>query len=401
MIDFSAPDPLRLEGKVFPFNDLNSISDEVESLKPQIIAEARKESDHCAAFVDYVFDLIDEDISVGALFSATVFSAIIKACNSADDLVIRDFYLRMYQLITPMLWEMNFFNHHLERTMNIFRSNKILPKDVPVIKTAIETLQRIPVALIVDRYLKAKPKQIRDYIKSSTFIYYSPDQEVDLPGSRIDPEIYEKLIGSLYRICNQLRNQARTVNRRSYRNLSWEAINAQEGTSFSQAFITWLKWATTGAKYFGTRERNDGYPSWCFAQYSMDVCYDKEDLTGIGDLYDRLVDLLGSDREQEIRIPLADYYYGHVQPDEVMYQPLFEEATDDEDTEGSDSEEEGLIEINEEDRSIWLDSISETDFVLLCQRIIAEIGCELTIDEKMIILPAGKGIEKYRLIRKV
>ena len=58
MIDFSAQDPFGLEGKVFPFTDLIQISDEAESLKPQIIAEARKESEHCVAFVDYVFDLI-------------------------------------------------------------------------------------------------------------------------------------------------------------------------------------------------------------------------------------------------------------------------------------------------------------------------------------------------------
>ena len=400
MIDFSAQDPFGLEGKVFPFTDLNIISAEVESLKPQIIAEARKESEHCVAFVDYVFDLIDEDISVGAMFSATVFSAIIKACNSASDTVIKDFYLRMYQLVTPMLWRISFFEHRLERTMEIFKRNKILPEDVPVIKSAIESLQRIPVALIVDRYLKAKPKQIRDYIRSSTFIYDSPNQEADLSGARIDSALYEKLIGSLYRICNQLRHQARTVNRRTYRNLSWEAINAQEGTSFSQAFLTWLKWATTEANYLGTRERKDGFPSWCFAPYSMDVCYEKEALTGIGDLYDRLIDLLGSDREKEMKIPLADYYNGHVQPDDVIYQPIFKEA-DDEDTDGSNPEDEGPIEISEEDRPAWLDSISETDFILLCQRIIAEIGCKLTIDENMIVLPPGKGIEKYRLIRKV
>ena len=401
MIDFSAPDPFGLEGKVFPFIDLNVFSDEVEFLKPQIIAEAQKESEHCVAFVEYVFDFIDEDICVGAMFSATVFSAIIKACNRADDSVIKDFYLRMFQLVTPKLWEMGYFEHQRERTMDIFKRNKILPEDIPVIKSAIESLKRIPVALIVDRYLNAKPKQMRDYIWSSTYIYDTPDQEVDLSGSRIDPEMYEKLIGSLYRICNQLRHQARTVNRRSYRNLSWEAINAQEGTSFSQAFITWLKWATTDAKYIGTRERNDGCPSWCFAPYSMDVCYDKEELTGIGDLYDHLLDLLGSDREQEIRIPLVDYFYGHVQPDEIMYQPLFEEADEEENTYGYNSENDGPIEINEEDRPAWLDAISETDFVLLCQRIISEIDCGLTIDEKMIVLPPGKGIEKFRLIRKV
>ena len=132
----------------------------------------------------------------------------------------------------------------------------------------------------------------------------------------------------------------------------------------------------------------------------MDVCYEKEALTGIGDLYDRLIDLLGSDREKEMKIPLADYYNGHVQPDDVIYQPIFKEA-DDEDTDGSNPEDEGPIEISEEDRPAWLDSISETDFILLCQRIIAEIGCKLTIDENMIVLPPGKGIEKYRLIRKV
>ena len=401
MIDFSAPDPLGLEGKVFPFNDLNVFSDEVEFLKPEILAEAQKESEHCIAFVEYIFGFIDEDICVGAMFSATVFSAIIKACNRTDDSVIKNFYLRMFQLVTPMLWEMHFFEHQLERTMDIFKRNKILPEDNPVIKSSIESLKRIPVALIIDRYLKAKPKQMRDYIRSSTFIYNTPDQEVDLSGSRIEPEMYEKLISSLYRICNQLKYPARTVNRRSYRNLSWEAINAQEGTSFSQSFITWLKWATTEAKYFGSRERNDGCPSWCFAPYSMDVCYDKEDMTGIGDLYDRLADILGSDHEQEIRIPLTDYYYGHVQPDGIMYQPLFEEATEDEDTEDCNLDEEGSFEIKEEDRPACLDSISETDFVLLCQRIIAEIGCELTIEDNTIVIPPGKGIEKYRLIRRV
>ena len=401
MIDFSAPDPFGLEGKVFPFIDLNVFSDEVEFLKPQIITEAQKESEHCVAFVEYIFGFIDEDICVGAMFSATVFSAIIRECNRADDSVIKDFYLRMFQLVTPMLWGMSFFEHQFGRTMDIFKRNKILPEDIPVIKSSIESLKRIPVALIVDRYLKAKPKQMRDYIRSSTFIYDTPDQEVDLSGSRIDPEMYEKLISSLYRICNQLRQLARTVNRRSYRNLSWEAINAQEGTSFSQSFITWLKWATTEAKYFGTRERNDGCPSWCFAPYSMDVCYDKEDMTGIGDLYDHVVDILGSDRQQEIRIPLADYYYGHVQPDEIMYQPLFEEANEGEDTDDCNSGQEGSFGIKEEDRPAWLDSISETDFILLCQRIITEIGCKLTIDEKMIVLPPGKGLEKYRLIRKV
>ena len=114
-----------------------------------------------------------------------------------------------------------------------------------------------------------------------------------------------------------------------------------------------------------------------------------------------MVDLLGSDREQEIKIPLADYYYGHVQSDEIMYQPLFEDAGKEGDTNGCDSEDDGPIEINEEDRPAWLDSISETDFVLLCQRIIAEIGCGVTMGENMIVLPLGKGIEKYRLIRKV
>ncbi len=84
-----------------------------------------------------------------------------------------------------------------------------------------------------------------------------------------------------------------------------------------------------------------------------------------------------------------------------MYQTLFEEADEEENTYGFNSENDGPIEINEEDRPAWLDAISETDFVLLCQRIISEIGCGITIDEKMIVLPPGKGIEKFRLIRKV
>lgn len=173
--------------------------------------------------------------------------------------------------------------------------------------------------------------------------------------------------------------------------MDWEAVNAQEGTSFSQSFITWLKWACTRAVYIGTRERNDGYPSWCFAPFSMDVCADKENTSQLSALYDFVCDILALDREKDVTVQLKPYYGEDVIPDKYAYAPMF---TDDPRYDPK---------IDEIAASYVGHTVAKTDFMHVCQRLFWDSGAGVYVDDKKecMIIPAGKGFEKYQLIRKV
>ena len=350
-----------------PF-DLNHLSvaklegmrftDESESLKEKILEIAGQRSSHCLEFAEYMLKKTRKSRAVKYMFTPSVFSSIARACNNAGDYEILNFYLETYQLVTPTLEEPIRYEYWSERAIDICFRNHIKAEFVNEIAVKMTSLKRIPAALIVDRYLKSKPARLQEYVSASTFIYPNNNKELNISGGVDNQDLYDTLIRALYRICNQLRRVCRFQMQREYMELSWEAINAQEETTFTPCFITWLKWAAVDAKYMGNRERNDGYPSWCFAPFSMDVCSEKEKSPGLDSLYDFICDVLGEDRKNKVQIRLQAYH------DSIL---------------------------------------TDSDFYHICHRLVSSMIPGIRVDKTndCIIVPAGKGIEKYRLIRKV
>ena len=357
MIDFSSnPFDLthislaKLEGMRF--------TDESESLKDEILELARHRSVHCLEFAEYMIKKPRKSRAVRYMFTPSVFSSIARACKKWGDEEILNYYLDAYYLVTPTLEDPFLYDRWAARVIDLCLRNHIKPDAVNEIAVKMMILKRIPVAYIVDKYLKGKPLELQEYVANSTYIYAEGTKEHNVSGAVDDQKSYDKLIRALYRICNQLRSLCRFQMQREYMELSWEAINAQEGTSFTPCFISWLKWAAVNAKFVGNRERNDGYPSWCFAPFSMDVCSEKEKSPGLDSLYDYICDVLGEGREKKVQVRLQSYHDGF---------PV------------------------------------EADFYHVCQRLVSSMIPGIYVDKTndCIVIPAGKGIEQYRLIRQV
>lgn len=390
MIDFSN-DPFDLAHISILSSDLRYFTEETESCKDDIIALAKQRSSHCSDFVEHILNRYEDEVATRILFSPTLFNIIIRACRVFKDDEIRSFYLDAYKSILPTLETPIGFDHSSKRAIDTCLKAHIKPEGVNEISRMMLELKRIPVAFILQKYLESKPKPLMEYTVKSTYIYTNNDKPLNVDGAVPSPDDYDKLIHALYRICNKLRSSVRLGMQRIYMALSWEAINAQEGTSFSQSFITWLKWAAAWANYLGTRERNDGYPSWCFAPFSMDVCTRDEMTSQLGALYDFICDVLGEERESDVSVRLQPYYGEDVLPDKIVYAPMF---TDDPDYDP---------EIDELAASYTGHIVAKTDFMNTCQRLIleAEAGLYVDAENECVVIPAGKAIEKYQLLRKV
>lgn len=390
MIDFSS-NPFSFSKTYIFGRDRMYFTEETESKREEIVKAANSESKYCADFIEYLFDYFDNEESVSCIFSAPIFNKIVHTCVLSGEDELLSFYLKAYQIVIPTLREQYRFDYWLKRTVDTCFRLHMNAEDVGEIGNLMLSLQRMPVAFIVDKYLKSRPKKIVEYVNQSTFIYSDNSQKVDPDAEIEDPETCDKLVHTLYRICNQLRHVVMARDRRTLMNMSWESINAQEGTSFSESFINWLKWATARAKFLGTRERNDGNPSWCFAPYSMDVCSEDEISSGLGALYDYVCDVLGMDRENDVVIRLQPYYNEDVLPDDIVYPPIF---TDDP---RYDPEKDN------EPLPYTGHVVSKSDFLQVCQRLFfaANVGAFINDDEDSIVIPAGKAIEKYQLLRKV
>ena len=390
MIDYSS-NPFGLSKTCIFGREMMYFTDGTEDIKDEIINAAKTESQECTDFVEYLLTLFDNEYSVRCMFSATVFNKVVHTCKAEGEDKLLAFYLRVYRMVIPTMREQYRFDFWSNRVIDTCFRLHMNAEDVGEIGNLMLSLQRIPVAFIVDKYLKSRPKKILEYINQSTFIYDNSNLVVDADATVTDPVTCDKLVHSLYRICNQLRHFVKHRYQRSFMDLSWEAVNAQEGTSFSESFINWLKWAAARAQYMGTRERNDGYPSWCFAPFSMDVCIDDEISTGLGELYDFVCDVLGMDRENDVTIRLQPYFKEDVLPDDVVYPPIF---TDDP---RYDPEKDN------EPLPYTGHVVSRSDFFRVCQRLIfaANVGAYINEEDAAIVIPAGKAIEKYELLRKV
>ena len=111
----------------------------------------------------------------------------------------------------------------------------------------------------------------------------------------------------------------------------------------------------------------------------------------LGALYDFICDVLGEDRESDVRVRLQPYYGEDVLPDKIVYAPMF---TDDPDYDP---------ETDELAASYTGHIVAKTDFMNTCQRLIleAEAGLFVDTENECIVIPAGKAIKKYELLRKV
>ena len=390
MIDFSK-DP-------FDFAHISILSDQLlfftkdtESYQPEIIEAARHTSSHCYDFVQHVLGKYKNKQATRVMFTPTMFSTIIRVCEADNDTEIRDFYIEMFKLITPSLETPLRFEYWSMRTVDNLLRIHMKAEDVDEISKLMLSLKRIPVAFIVDKYLKERPKELLNYAANHTHIYLGSKAPLNIGGPVPDPIMCDKVVRALYRVCNKLSYIVRRDLQRIYLDMDWEAVNAQEGTSFSQSFITWLKWACTHAVYIGTRVRNDGYPSWCFAPFSMDVCAEEEKTAQLGALYNYVCDILALDREKDVTVQLKPFYGEDVIPDKYAYAPIF---TDDP---RYDPKIDGIA------ASYTGNFVAETDFMHVCQRLFwdAGAGVYVSFKKECIIIPAGKGYEKYQLIREV
>ena len=370
--------------------DRMDFTEESESKKAEIIKVAKAESQYCLDFINYLFDYFDEE-PVSCIFSAPIFNKIVHACNSLGEQELLSFYLRVYKIVVPTMREMRFFDYVSKQTIDSCFRLHMNAEDVGEIGKLMLSLKRIPVAFIVEKYLKSRPKKILEYVNQSTFIYNNSSLLVDVDATVVDQDACGLLVRSLYRICNQLKHFVYRQYQRSFIDLSWESVNAEEGTSFSESFINWLKWATAQAQYIGTRERNDGYPSWCFAPFSMDVCSKDEITSGLCELYDMVCDVLGMERENDVTIGLQQFYKEDVLPDDVVYRPIF---TDDPRYDPSK---------DNEPLPYTGHVVSKSNFFRLCQRLVfaANANAYIKEEDECIVIPAGKAVEKYGLIRKV
>jgi hypothetical protein len=390
MIDFSS-NPFGFSNTYIFGRDRMYFTEESESKKTDIVKAANAESQYCTDFINYLFDYFDTEDPVSCVFSAPVFNKIVHACNVLREEELLSFYIKAYQMVLSTMRELYRFDYTSKGVIDTCFRLHMNAEDVGEIGNLMLSLQRIPVAFIVDKYLKSRPHKIVEYIDQSTFIYANNSRDVDADAIVNDPETCDKLIHSLYRICNQLRRFVRHRYQRSFMDLSWESVNAQERTSFSESFINWLKWAAANARYMGTRERNDGFPSWCFAPFSMDVCIDDEISSGLGAFYDQVCDVLGKDREKDVIIRLQSYYNEDVLPDDVVYPPIF---TDDPRYDPAK---------DNEPRQYTGHVVSESDYMRVCQRLIIATNANAFINEEgdSVVIPAGEAIEKYQLLRKV
>lgn len=390
MIDFSS-DPFDLKHISILSSELRYFTKDTESYQQEIIDKARLQSPHCNDFVQHLLSRYKNKHAIRVFFAPTMFSTIIRVCDACEDDEIRCFYLDLFRLISPSLETPIRFEFWSMRAIDECLRMHMKQEDVDEISRMTLSLKRIPIAFIVEKYLNSRPKQLVEYAINSTYIYSNYDKPADPERIIPNPEVYDKLIHALYRICNHLARVVKLGLQRVYMDLSWEAVNAQEGTSFSESFITWLKWACTRAVYLGKRERNDGYPSWCFAPFSMDVCTTQENTSQLGELYDFVCDILAEDRDKEITIKLQPYYGNEVIPDKYAFAPIF---TDDPRYDPK---------IDEIAASYTGHTVAKIDFMHVCQRLFWDAGVGVYVNDKKesIVIPAGKGIEKYQLIRKV
>ena len=390
MIDFSK-DPFNLTHISILSDQLRFFTKETESYQQKIIEIARQRSSHCNDFVQHLLSRFKNKHATRVMFSPTMFGTIIRTCNAYDDTEICDYYLEMFKLITPSLETPIRFEYWSMRTVDELLRIHMKAEDVEEISKLMLSLKRIPIAFIVDKYLKERPKEIWNYVVNSTHIYLGSTLPLNIGGPVPEPEVCEKVVRALYRVCNKLSRIVRRDLQRVYMDMDWEAVNSQEGTSFSQSFVTWLKWACTRAVYIGQRERNDGFPSWCFAPFSMDVCEEKEKTSQLSALYDLICDVLAKDREKDITVQLKPYYGEDVIPDKYAYAPMF---TDDPRYDPK---------IDEIAASYVGNTVAKTDFLHVCQRLFWGAGAGVYVNEKKecMVIPAGNGMEKYQLIRKV
>ena len=108
-------------------------------------------------------------------------------------------------------------------------------------------------------------------------------------------------------------------------------------------------------------------------------------------MYDFVCDILAEDRDREITIKLQPYYGNEVIPDKYAFAPIF---TDDPRYDPK---------IDEIAASYTGHTVAKIDFMHVCQRLFWDAGVGVYVNDKKesIVIPAGKGIEKYQLIRKV
>ena len=391
MLDFSK-DPFDLHHISIISNQLNYLTKDAESLLDTIIESAAQKSSHCQDFVQHVLSRCKIKNAVRALFSPTLFSTIIRVCEANDDLEIRGFYQEMFKLVTPFLETPIHFDYWSERTIDELMRIRMKADDIDEISKLMYSLNRIPIAFIVDKYIKGRPKEIWNYITCSTHIYTNSSCPLNIGGPVQNPEICDKVVKTLYRICNKLSRIVKRDLQRIYADLDWEAVNAQEGAAFTQSFITWLKWACAHFMYLGTRERNDGYPSWCFAPFSMDVCEEKEFTCRLGAFYDDVCDILSMDRDKDVSVQLKLYYDEDVIPDKYAFPAVY---TDDSRYDPKIDEIAASF--------VGRHTVAKVDFLHVCQRLFwgAGAGVYENVRKECLIIPAGKGIEKYAMIRKV
>lgn len=110
----------------------------------------------------------------------------------------------------------------------------------------------------------------------------------------------------------------------------------------------------------------------------MDVCIDEEISSGLGAFYEQVCDYFGMVRKKDVIIRLQSYYNDDVLPDD---NPAIGKGQ-------------------------WQYTghvVSESEYMRVCQRLIVAANACAYINAvgDSVVIPAGKAIKKYQLLRKV
>lgn len=194
----------------------------------------------------------------------------------------------------------------LERILTVFSNCKVPASQIEGIRKKSAQLGYFPLFYAIDCYLNSCDETTRQFATLNSYIYIGnrPDK-IDKTLSDSDKKGFNKLRYWFGIMASGIR---RLMDMDSlYKDLYFHEINRQESTSFTKSFVYWVLWKFGHAMFLG--ENSHQYPSWCFSENCVEMCFVAKPEYGEGfrKLYLFIANALSVEREKDLSADLSEF----------------------------------------------------------------------------------------------